>query len=148
MRTVTYDENEWALVPKKPTSAMKTVGIGVEVYQDSPTELDSLSWEEVTAIYEAMTAAAPDHPATAGDAEDAARYRWLKACNSQLATLPSELATLLATLQGRVSGEALRDGIRRAQCLSSLQAYVDDQRRIGWSVKPAIARFLSQQVFA
>ena len=36
-----------------------------------------------------------------------------QACNPQLATLPSELATLLATLQGRISSEALRDGIRR-----------------------------------
>jgi hypothetical protein len=36
-----------------------------------------------------------------------------QACNPQLATLPPELATLLATLQGRISSEALRDGIRR-----------------------------------
>lgn len=35
------------------------------------------------------------------------------ACNPELATLPHELATLLATLKGRVSAEALRDGIRR-----------------------------------
>ncbi len=35
------------------------------------------------------------------------------ACNPELATLPSELATLLATLKGRVNAEALRDGIRR-----------------------------------
>ena len=78
MRTDTYDENEWALVPKKPTSAMKTGGIGVEVYQDSPPEFECLTWGEVAAIYEAMLAAAPDHPATSGDAEDAedaARYR-------------------------------------------------------------------------
>lgn len=36
-----------------------------------------------------------------------------QACNPQLATLPPELATLLATLQGRISSEALRNGIRR-----------------------------------
>ena len=35
------------------------------------------------------------------------------ACNLGLATFPPELATLLATLQGRISSEALRDGIRR-----------------------------------
>lgn len=35
------------------------------------------------------------------------------ACNLELATLPPELATLLATLTGRVSPEALREAIRR-----------------------------------
>jgi ATP-dependent DNA helicase RecG len=35
------------------------------------------------------------------------------ACNLELATLPPELATLLATLKGRTSTEALRHGIRR-----------------------------------
>lgn len=35
------------------------------------------------------------------------------ACNPEHATLPLEVATLLATLQGRVSGEVLRHGIRR-----------------------------------
>ncbi len=45
-------------------------------------------------------------------------------------------------------GDDCKEVIHRAQHLSSLQAYVDDQRRIGWSVKPAIARFLSQKVFA
>jgi ATP-dependent DNA helicase RecG len=34
-------------------------------------------------------------------------------CNPELATLPDELATLLATLKGRTTGEALRKGIRR-----------------------------------
>lgn len=36
-----------------------------------------------------------------------------QACNPELATLPPELATLLATLKGRVTPDALRDGIRR-----------------------------------
>jgi len=35
------------------------------------------------------------------------------ACNPELATLPPELATLLATLKGRSSAHALREGIRR-----------------------------------
>ncbi len=35
------------------------------------------------------------------------------ACNLELATLPPELATLLATLKGRISTEALRHGICR-----------------------------------
>ena len=45
-------------------------------------------------------------------------------------------------------GDDCKEVILRAQYRPSLQAYVDDQRRIGWSVKPAIARFLAQQVFA
>lgn len=36
-----------------------------------------------------------------------------EACNPELATLPPELATLLATLKGRVTPVALRDAIRR-----------------------------------
>jgi ATP-dependent DNA helicase RecG len=36
-----------------------------------------------------------------------------EACNPELATLPPELATLLATLKGRVTPDALRNGIRR-----------------------------------
>jgi len=49
----------WKLAPIKPTPVMKTAGIGVEVYQDSPPSTDCLTWEEVEAIYTAMLAAAP-----------------------------------------------------------------------------------------
>lgn len=45
-------------------------------------------------------------------------------------------------------GEDCHEVIRRAQYLPSLQDYVDDQRRIGWSVKPAIAKFLTDAVYA
>lgn len=47
-----------------------------------------------------------------------------EACNPKHATLPPELATLLATLQGRVSTEALRGGIVR---LCAWQALGVDQ---------------------
>lgn len=47
-------------------------------------------------------AESPEAPATSTEA-----------CNPELATLPPELATLLATLKGRVTPDALRDGIRR-----------------------------------
>ena len=50
----------WKLVPIKPTPVMKTAGIGVEVYQDSPPSLDCLTWEEVEAIYTAMIEVAPE----------------------------------------------------------------------------------------
>ena len=50
----------WKLVPIEPTPGMKTAGIGVEVYQDSPPSTDCLTWEEVEAIYTAMLAAAPE----------------------------------------------------------------------------------------
>ena len=50
----------WKFVPIKPTPVMKTAGIGVEVYQDSPPSLDCLTWEEVEAIYSAMIEVAPE----------------------------------------------------------------------------------------
>ena len=50
----------WVLVPIEPTPVMKTAGIGVEVYQDSPPSTDCLTWGEVEAIYSAMIAAAPE----------------------------------------------------------------------------------------
>ena len=50
----------WKLVPIKPTPSMKTAGIGVEVYQDSPPAADCLTWEEVEAIYTAMIEVAPE----------------------------------------------------------------------------------------
>lgn len=50
----------WKLVPIEPTPRMKTAGIGVEVYLDSPASSDCLTWSEVEAIYTAMLAAAPE----------------------------------------------------------------------------------------
>ena len=50
----------WRLAPIKPTPVMKTAGIGVEVYQDSPPSTDCLTWEEVEAIYTAMIEMAPE----------------------------------------------------------------------------------------
>ena len=58
MKTITYDETTWKLVPIEPTQEMKTAAIGVEVYQDSPPSTDCLTWEEAGAIYAAMLAAA------------------------------------------------------------------------------------------
>ena len=63
MKTVAFDETKWKLVPIEPTPSMKTAGIGVEVYQDSPPSTDCLTWEEVGAIYAAMLAAAPNQEA-------------------------------------------------------------------------------------
>jgi len=45
-------------------------------------------------------------------------------------------------------GDDCHEVIRRAQYLPSFAAYADDQRRIGWGVKPAIAKFLQSEVFA
>lgn len=44
-------------------------------------------------------------------------------------------------------GEDCRDVIRSAGRVSSYQDYADRQRAIGWSVKPAIAKFLKEQVY-
>lgn len=48
----------WKLVPVEPTATMKSAGISVETHQDSHFEVPDLTWEEVTAIYKAMLAAA------------------------------------------------------------------------------------------
>ena len=56
----TRSPDGWKLVPIEPTPMMKTAGIGVEVYQDSPPSSDCLTWEEAEAIYTAMLAAAPE----------------------------------------------------------------------------------------
>lgn len=45
-------------------------------------------------------------------------------------------------------GEDCKDVIYRAQYMPSFDDYAESQRRIGWSVKPAIARFLKEQVFS
>lgn len=56
----------FVLVPVEPTPEMKTAGLNVEVYQDSPPEPESLTWAEVRAIYRAMLSAAPRPEAVAG----------------------------------------------------------------------------------
>lgn len=45
-------------------------------------------------------------------------------------------------------GDDCYEVIRRAQYLPSFTAYADDMKRVGWSVKPAIAKFLQSEVFA
>lgn len=57
MRTVTYDENEWALVPKVMTDDMRDAG-----------NVHTLDRSVLNAAWQDLLAAAPDHPATAGDA--------------------------------------------------------------------------------
>lgn len=49
----------YKLVPIEPTREMKTAGIGVEVYQESPPDMEALTREEVAAIYQAMLNEAP-----------------------------------------------------------------------------------------
>lgn len=68
MRTVT----KWKLVPVEPTPEMMQAAWdkGNDLW-NTPEGEDRLPMHQ----YAAMIAAAPDHPATAGDAEDAARYR-------------------------------------------------------------------------
>lgn len=58
----------WKLVPVEPTQEMKTAGISVEVYPDSPPELACLTWAEAKAIYQAMLDTAPPAPAQQDDA--------------------------------------------------------------------------------
>lgn len=59
MRTKSAPDG-WKLVPVEPTPSMKTAGIGVEVYQDSPPATDCLTWKEVEAIYTAMIEVTPE----------------------------------------------------------------------------------------
>lgn len=66
MRTVTYDETKYRLVPLAPTREM--LAAAQRAWINDPARKTSTLWR-------AMLAAAHDHPATAGDAEDAARYR-------------------------------------------------------------------------
>lgn len=70
MRTVTFDENEWQLVPKDGTAKMLDA-LRTGSRKDWPSD------ELCRVRLAAMLAAAPDHPATAGDAEDAARLEWV-----------------------------------------------------------------------
>lgn len=64
MRTVTYDENVLALVPKVPTEEMHAAAVRTIVRCHGNDDFPPR-------VLAAMIAAAPDHPATAGDAEDA-----------------------------------------------------------------------------
>jgi hypothetical protein len=45
-------------------------------------------------------------------------------------------------------GEDCHEVVRQAGWCADFAAYVENQRRIGWGVKPAVGRFLQQQVFA
>lgn len=56
MRTITYDETQWQLVPKEPTRSMILDG-------------QSRMWSGIRPAYEAMLAAAPQPPATTGKGE-------------------------------------------------------------------------------
>lgn len=44
-------------------------------------------------------------------------------------------------------GDDCYEVIRAAGWMQTFEQYEADQRRIGWGVKPAIARFLKQQVY-
>ena len=44
-------------------------------------------------------------------------------------------------------GEDCREVIRRAEWMASIDEYIEDQRRIGWGVKPAVRRFLAEVVY-
>jgi hypothetical protein len=45
-------------------------------------------------------------------------------------------------------GDDCYEEIRRAGWMQSFDVYVADMKRVGWSVKPAIARFMQSMVFA
>ena len=68
MRTVTYDETKYRMVPLAPTREM--LAAAQRAWINDPARKTSTLWR-------AMLAAATDHPATAGDAEDAARLEWV-----------------------------------------------------------------------
>lgn len=51
----------WRLTPPTATSAMKTAGVNVELF-NGDINVGALTWEEVSEIYKAMLAAAPDAP--------------------------------------------------------------------------------------
>ena len=73
MKTITYDESKWKLVPVEPTEEMLRAGVDAAIAQKN-----SRPW--CPPCYRAMLAAAPSAPATVqGDADrlDAERYRWL-----------------------------------------------------------------------
>lgn len=61
LRTVTYDDSKFKIVPIEPTNGMKNRGIAVEVYQDSKPDVECLTWSEARAIYKAMVSAAPEY---------------------------------------------------------------------------------------
>ena len=66
MRTVTYDETKWKLVPMEPTVEMLQAA-----YRALECEgLVTTTWVRET-TYRTMLAAAPDHPAKAGDFNEA-----------------------------------------------------------------------------
>lgn len=80
MRTVTYDETKWKLVPVEPDDQMQAAGAGAIRFDT--TVLNKI-WT-ANAVFRANVAAAPDHPDTAGDAEDAARLDRMESALEQI----------------------------------------------------------------
>jgi hypothetical protein len=73
MKTTTYDETQWRLVPIEPTTEMLEAGSrAADLYSRSTLGI----WFDVLAA--APTPPAVEQP-SAQDREDAERYRWLKA---------------------------------------------------------------------
>ena len=62
MKTITFDETKWKLVPVEPTPEMKAAGINIEGYSEVSDSIGALTWAEVDAIYRAMLAATPAAP--------------------------------------------------------------------------------------
>lgn len=103
MRTVTYDENEWALVPKAATEEMHAAAVRTIVRCHGNDDFPPR-------VLAAMIAAAPDHPATAGDAVLAADHKGMQVDYRGLLTqaraaLQREpgLAEMLLQLQGHLT---------------------------------------------
>jgi hypothetical protein len=102
MKTVTYDENEWQLVPKISTSKME--GAGEDAYKDNGHcdcgNYDGCSMEEV---YSAMLAVAPaaqdSAPAELPPASDEWFEKILRTVQPDLSTTSSAWARQMSTLK-------------------------------------------------
>lgn len=77
MKTITYDETQWTLVPVEPTEKMVEFAIYKRAdLSDFRHGHKPAPYGETREQYRAMLAAAPTPPAaSADDARDAARYR-------------------------------------------------------------------------
>jgi hypothetical protein len=78
------DADEWVLVPRKPTGAMKKAAFGPILHggRNGPLTADFLRQEAAISTYRAMLAAAPPAPTQAGDSMTHAD--WLRACTAWL----------------------------------------------------------------
>lgn len=74
MRTVTYDETKWKLVPVTGSLEM------IRAFKEEMRKADSGTGDSLRAAI----AAATDHPAIAGDAEDAARLDRMESALDQI----------------------------------------------------------------